>query len=115
MATVRQLLDEHPDITGLVVQNEPIIGPLLDVLRRLGRRVPDDMSLVAICADDVAERQVPQLSSVSIPAERIGDQAVESLITKLEGGDVPALTLLPPALTARESSCQAPHRDLTTA
>ena len=44
-------------ITGLVVQNEPIIGPLLDVLRRLGRRVPEDMSLVAICADDVAERQ----------------------------------------------------------
>jgi DNA-binding LacI/PurR family transcriptional regulator len=113
--TVRQLLDEHPDITGLVVQNEPIIGPLLDVLRRLGRRVPEDMSLVAICADDVAERQVPQLSSVSIPAERIGEQAVESLITKLEGGDIPALTLLPPALTARESSCQAPHRDLTTA
>jgi DNA-binding LacI/PurR family transcriptional regulator len=115
LQTVRRLLDEHPDITGLVVQNEPIIGPLLDVLRRLGRRVPEDMSLVAICADDVAERQVPQLSSVSIPAERIGGQAVESLISKLEGGDVAALTLLPPALTARESSCRAPHSDLTTA
>ncbi len=113
--TVEQLLRDHPGITGLVVQNEPIIGPLLDVLRRLGRRVPEDMSLVAICADDVAERQVPQLSSVTIPAERIGQQAVESLITKLEGGDVPELTLLPPNLTARGSSCQAPQGDLTTA
>jgi DNA-binding LacI/PurR family transcriptional regulator len=73
------------------------------------------MSLVAICADDVAERQVPQLSSVTIPAEQIGDQAVEALIAKLEGGDVPALTLLPPTLTARASTCQARHGDLTTA
>jgi DNA-binding LacI/PurR family transcriptional regulator len=98
-----------------VVQNEPIIGPLLDVLRRLGRRVPEDMSLMAICADDVAERQVPQLSSVTIPAERIGGQAVESLIAKLEGSAVPELTLLPPKLTARGSTCEAPHGDLTTA
>ncbi|MFD7160696.1 LacI family DNA-binding transcriptional regulator [Kribbella sp. NPDC059898] len=102
--TVEGLLREHPDLSGLVVQNEPIIGPLLDVLRRLGRRVPEDMSLVAICADDVAERQVPQLSSVTIPAEQIGALAVESLIAKLEGGAVPELTLLPPALTARGSS-----------
>ncbi|HWD79680.1 MAG TPA: LacI family DNA-binding transcriptional regulator [Kribbella sp.] len=113
LQTVGQLLHEHPDLTGLVVQNEPIIGPLLDVLRRLGRRVPEDMSLVAICADDVAERQVPQLSSVTIPAEQIGAQAVESLIAKLEGGIVPELTLLPPTLTARGSS--GPHSDRTTA
>ncbi|MFF0267234.1 LacI family DNA-binding transcriptional regulator [Kribbella sp. NPDC004536] len=112
LQTVGQLLAEHPDLTGLVVQNEPIIGPLLDVLRRLGRRVPEDMSLVAICADDVAERQVPQLSSVTIPAEQLGAQAVESLITKLSGGTVPELTLLLPALTARGSS--GPHSDRTT-
>ena len=61
------------------------------------------------------ERQVPQLSSVTIPAERIGDQAVESLITKLAGGDVPELTLLPPTLTARGSTCPAPQTDRTTA
>jgi DNA-binding LacI/PurR family transcriptional regulator len=108
--TVEQQLDEHPDITGLDVQNEPNIGPLLDVLRRLGRRVPEDMSVVAICADDVAERQVPQLSSVTIPADQIGAQAVESLITKLEGGEVPDLTLLPPTLTARGSTAQLHSR-----
>lgn len=113
LETVGQLLHDHPDLTGLVVQNEPIIGPLLDVLRRLGRRVPEDMSLVAICADDVAERQVPQLSSVTIPAEQMGTLAVESLIAKLAGSPVPELTLLPPTLTARGSS--GPHSERTTA
>ncbi|WP_433159329.1 LacI family DNA-binding transcriptional regulator [Kribbella sp. CA-247076] len=114
LGTVERLLHDHPGITGLVVQNEPIIGPLLDVLRRLGRRVPEDLSLVAICADDVAERQVPRLSSVTIPAERIGEQAVESLITKLAGGDVAELTLMPPTLTARGSSGRADDRDPAT-
>ncbi|GAA1592691.1 LacI family DNA-binding transcriptional regulator [Kribbella hippodromi] len=104
LQTVQQLLHDHPGITGLVVQNEPIIGPLLDVLRRLGRRVPEDMSVLAISADDVAERQVPQLSSVTIPAEEIGEQAVLSLIAKLEGSPVPELTLVPPTLTPRASS-----------
>jgi LacI family transcriptional regulator, galactose operon repressor len=108
LGTVEQLLRDHPGITALVVQNEPIIGPLLDVLRRLGRRVPEDMSLLAICADNVAEEQTPQLSSVAIPADEIGQQAVESLITKLAGNDVPAMTLLPPQLTARASTCPAP-------
>lgn len=107
LSTVEQLLEEHPGITGLVIQNEPIIGPLLDVLRRLGRRVPEDMSLMAICADDVAERQVPQLTSVAIPADEIGTRAVESLIAKLEGAQVPAMTLLPPQLTPRASTRQA--------
>jgi DNA-binding LacI/PurR family transcriptional regulator len=108
LSTVEQLLREHPGITGLVVQNEPIIGPLLDVLRRLGRRVPDDMSLMAICTDDFAEGQVPQLSSVALPADAIGLQAVEMLISKLEGGQVPAMTLLPAQLTARASTCPPP-------
>jgi DNA-binding LacI/PurR family transcriptional regulator len=110
LQTVETLLDDHPDLTGLVIQNEPIIDPLLDVLRRLGRRVPEDMSLVAICADDVAERPVPQLSSVTIPADRIGALAVESLIKKLENSPVPALTLLPPTLTPRGSTTHRPAR-----
>ena len=90
------------------MQNEPIIGPLLDVLRRLGRRVPEDMSLTAICADDVAERHVPHLTSVTLPADEIGQQAVEMLIAKLEGGQAAAMTLVPAQLTARASTSAAP-------
>ena len=114
LGTVEELLREHPGITGLVVQNEPIIGPLLDVLRRLGRRVPEDMSLMAICADDVAERHVPHLSSVSLPADEIGQQAVEMLIAKLEGSQTAAVTLVPAQLTARASTCVAPDGQART-
>lgn len=114
LATVEQLLRDEPELTGMVVQNEPIIGPLLDVLRSLGRRVPEDMSVLAICADDVAEGQRPRLSSVAIPADEIGQQAVELLIGKLDGLAPPAGTLVPAVLTPRGSSGPAPQPDRST-
>ena len=58
----------------------------------LGRSVPRDVSVVAICPDEVAERSTPPLDSVLIPAEEVGNRAVELLMRKIEGGAVPDAT-----------------------
>ncbi|MEV0967724.1 LacI family DNA-binding transcriptional regulator [Microtetraspora glauca] len=102
--TVKVLLDEHPDLTGLVVHNEAAVGHVLGALRILGRRVPEDVSVVAICPDDVAERTSPALTSVLVPAEEVGSQAVRLLMAKLDGAAVPESTLLEPRLTIRQST-----------
>ncbi len=99
-----QLLAEHPDLTAVVVHNEPIIGPLVSAFREAGRSVPDDLSVVAICPDELAEHTMPALTSVAIPAEEVGRQAVGLLMAKLGGQPVPAATLLPPRLTPRAST-----------
>ncbi|PWU47573.1 LacI family transcriptional regulator [Micromonospora globispora] len=106
-AMVATLLDEHPDLTGVVVHNEPIVAPIVDAFRRAGRRVPDDLSVVAICPDELAEHAELPLTSVAIPAEEVGKRAVELLMEKLDGHEVPEATLLPPRLTQRAST--APH------
>ncbi|GAA2082050.1 LacI family DNA-binding transcriptional regulator [Actinomadura alba] len=108
-AMVATLLDEHPDLTGVVVHNEPIVAPIVEAFRRAGRRVPEDLSVVAICPDELAEHAELPLTSVAIPAEEVGDRAVELLMQKLEGNEVPAATLLPPRLTRRAST--APRTD----
>jgi DNA-binding LacI/PurR family transcriptional regulator len=107
LRTVTGLLERHPDLTGVVVHNEPTVAPLLDAFATLGRRVPVDVSVVAICPDDVAERAKPRLTSVRIPAEEVGRRAVELVVAKLGGSHVPGATLLPPVLTARESAAAA--------
>jgi len=66
--------------------------------------VPADISVVAICPDEVAERSIPALDSVLIPAEEVGARAVELLIRKIDGGSAPDATLLPPRLTVRAST-----------
>jgi DNA-binding LacI/PurR family transcriptional regulator len=104
LATVEDLLCEQPDLTGIVVHNEPVVQPLLDALAALGRRVPEDVSVVAICPDDLAEHAAPRVTSVAIPAEELGRRAVDLLMAKLAGHDVPDATLLAPRLTPRAST-----------
>jgi len=103
-AVLADVLSGDPEITGLVVHNEAAVAPTLTVLAELGRRVPEDVSVVAICPDQVAMSAVPPLSSVLIPAEEVGRQAVGLLMRKLGGSAVPEATLLIPALTERRST-----------
>ncbi|WP_199440891.1 LacI family DNA-binding transcriptional regulator [Umezawaea beigongshangensis] len=104
LRTVAELLREHPALTGLVVHNEAALGAVVEGLRVLGRRVPEDIAVVAICPDEMAEHLSPPLTSVQVPAEELGARAVDLLMSKLDRTAVPALTLLPPRLTDRASA-----------
>ncbi|WFE40334.1 LacI family DNA-binding transcriptional regulator [Micromonospora sp. WMMD998] len=96
------LLDAHPDVTGLVVQNESAVEPVLAALPLLGRRVPQDVSVVAVCPDELAEPS--GLTCVPVPAEEVGRQAVTLLMRRLRDEPVPEVTLLEPRLTVRDTS-----------
>ncbi|WP_344830535.1 LacI family DNA-binding transcriptional regulator [Actinocorallia longicatena] len=102
--TAERLLALHPELTAIVVHNEPIVAPLVAAFRDLGLRVPEDLSVVALCPDEIAERAPMPLTSVAIPAEELGSRAVQLLMAKLDGRPVPDATLLPPRLTVRSSS-----------
>jgi DNA-binding LacI/PurR family transcriptional regulator len=101
---VAELFARHPRLSALVVHNEAAVGHVLTALRAQGRAVPDDVSVVAICPDELAERSTPPLTSVLIPAEDVGRQAVALLMRKIDGGTVPDATLLDPRLTVRAST-----------
>lgn len=98
------LLARHPCVSGIVVHNEAAVAHVLATLPMLDRRVPAEMSVVAICPDEVAERASPALTSVLVPAEEVGRQAVALLMRKLDGSPVPDATLLDPQLTVRAST-----------
>lgn len=105
---VRDVLDDllaRPRaLTGLVVHNEAILGPLLSELARRGRHVPDDISVLAVCPPDLAVAQSVPLSSVDIPAAELGGLAVELAMRQLDGLAEPEVRLLPPRLTVRGST-----------
>ena len=81
-----RILEERPRTTGLIVQNEAVIPPLLGLLRTAGRTVPEDMSIVAVCPDQIAAQTSPQLTSVNIPAAELGPGAVELLMGRMDDG-----------------------------
>ncbi|MGX6603374.1 LacI family DNA-binding transcriptional regulator [Micromonosporaceae bacterium Da 78-11] len=98
---------ELPGTTAFVVHNEEALRPLLDHLRVTGRRVPEDLSLVAVCPRDVAVTMPFPLTSVDIPAHHVGTLAVETAMGLLDGRPTDPVRLLPPTLVERES-CAAP-------
>jgi DNA-binding LacI/PurR family transcriptional regulator len=99
-----RLLREHPALTGLVVHNEAALDPLLDAFEQLGLRIPEDLSVTAICPPGLAESTRVPLTSVTLPVTEIAARAVELLTREPAGAPVPATTLLPPALTVRAST-----------
>jgi DNA-binding LacI/PurR family transcriptional regulator len=107
--TVKRLFDDHPALTGLVVHNEAAVAPLLETLRGLGRHVPQYVSVVAMCPEDLAGQVSPRLTAVPIPAEEIGRRAVELVMGKLERAEgVPPATLIAPHLLPGESTAAPP-------
>lgn len=108
-----RILADRPDTTGFVVQNESAIGPLLSLLRTSGRTVPEDASVIALCAEQLAEQHAPRLTAVTGPTQELGRVAVEQVMRRLTAsaaGEQPQdeLVLLTPVLTIRESTGPAP-------
>ncbi|MEU5316002.1 LacI family DNA-binding transcriptional regulator [Streptomyces sp. NPDC021056] len=99
-----QLLREQPALTGVVVHNEAILEPLVDAFEQLGLRVPADLSVTAICPDELAGNLRVPVTSVDLPSAEVGTRAVELLMKKLDHKTVPEATLLPPRMTERAST-----------
>ncbi|SOD86199.1 LacI family DNA-binding transcriptional regulator [Streptomyces sp. Ag109_G2-15] len=99
-----RLLREQPALTGVVVHNEAVLEPLIDAFEQLGLRVPGDLSITAICPDETAAALRVPVTSVALPSAELGERAVDLLLRKLTGTEVPEATLLTPHLTNRAST-----------
>lgn len=105
---VDRVLGRLPGVTAFIVHNEVALPGVLATLRERRIDVPRDVSVVAICPQDVALGQPQPLTAVDIPATTIGGVAVEMAMAHLDG-DAPAETrLLSPQLTVRETTGPAP-------
>lgn len=97
-----------PAVTGLIVHNESALAPLISILHSTGRRVPQDMSIVAVCPEDVALGLPVRLTSVNIPAREVGALAVDMVMRLLEDPTNVETCLLAPTITPRESAAGPP-------
>ncbi|CAM5424719.1 LacI family DNA-binding transcriptional regulator [Streptomyces fumanus] len=103
-----RLLRLRPVPTGVVVHNEPLLAPLIESFERLGRRVPGDVSVAAICPDEDALAARVPVTAVGVPCADLGGSAVDLAMRALAGSPGPATTLLPARLTVRASTAPPP-------
>ena len=82
---VDHLMAKVPGLSGLIVYNERALPLVIDRLNGLGLRVPQDVSVVAICPDDEAERLHLPVTCASLPVEELARAAVRLLQRRSTG------------------------------
>jgi LacI family transcriptional regulator len=89
---------------ALICYDDKLALALLDALRRLGIRVPDDVAIVGY--DDVPFAAIanPRLTTVSTPTHELGEVAARGLIGAIQTGRMPPAVLLPVRLAVRDST-----------
>ena len=77
---------------------------LMDELRTVGVRIPDDLGIVGF--DDIPFARIsnPRLTSVSQRSDELGRVSVDFLLSTVERGKLPASQLMPVSLVVRETT-----------
>ncbi|WP_108248639.1 LacI family DNA-binding transcriptional regulator [Planctomonas deserti] len=97
------------DVTALFCFNDDMAMGAMRAFHELGRRVPEDVSVVGFDDTPLSAVWTPSLSSVRIDFQELGRSAFELLTGMHDGrGDLRAVVQLPPLFVQRESS--APPR-----
>lgn len=106
-AAERALTAPGPRPTALICDDDILAAGACKAVRRLGLRVPEDVSVTGFDDLALATAVEPELTTVRLPAERIGERGMAALLAVLAGGS-PERGDLPVTLMARDSSGPAP-------
>jgi DNA-binding LacI/PurR family transcriptional regulator len=104
-AAVLQLLSEHPQITALITPQDSGVPGILRAVSSLGLRIPDDISIVGLLDEAVAEMTTPPLTALTFFSRELGEAAVDMLVAHLNDDALPPQQLLlRPLLQVRGST-----------
>ncbi|NGN64909.1 LacI family transcriptional regulator, partial [Streptomyces sp. A7024] len=95
--------------TALVCDDDVLAAGACKAVRRLGLRVPEDVSVTGFDDLALATAVEPELTTVRLPAEAVGAAGMRALRAVLEG-DRPPGTTVPVSLVVRGSTAAAPRR-----
>lgn len=106
-----EALEKHPKTTAILAPNDTNGIELARVLRRLGRRIPEDISIIG--ADDCdalyGSQEQNIWTTVRVPLQAIGHKAADRLIEQLAQEPAgPHIQTLPVELVVRGTTA-APH------
>ncbi|MEU6283520.1 LacI family DNA-binding transcriptional regulator [Streptomyces sp. NPDC047028] len=106
-ATEAALAAPGPRPTAVICDDDKLAAGAYKALRRLGLRVPDDISVTGLDDLALATALDPELTTVRLDAELFGERGMQALLAVLDGrtpdaGDIPV------ELVVRGSTAPAP-------
>jgi len=101
-AVMRSLLERAPDLDAVSVNSDLMAIAAMDVIRKEGRRVPDDVAVVGYDDLSIAAHSNPPLTTVRQNVPEAGRLLARNLVEYLQTGMVTNVTV-PVELVVRES------------
>ncbi|MEH1125887.1 LacI family DNA-binding transcriptional regulator [Micromonospora sp. CPCC 206061] len=101
----RMLLSSYPEIDAIFCGNDQIATGVANTLRDLGRRIPDDVSIVGYDNwHEFASDCQPPLTTVDLNLQQLGETAVKHLFAALDGQPTSGVIRQPCRLVVRDST-----------
>jgi LacI family transcriptional regulator len=100
------LLEREP--TAIFAGGDALAMGILRGVTRLGRRVPDQLSLIAFGNPDFVRYTTPAMTTIDLPVSQAGQAAVELALRRLQHPEAKEVRTLNTTLLVREST--APPR-----
>jgi DNA-binding LacI/PurR family transcriptional regulator len=102
-ATMRQLLEQAPDLDAVFSNSDLMAMSAMDVLREGGRKVPDDVAVIGYDNLSIAQVSNPPLTTISQNLPQAGRLLAQNLIQYLRTGVV-TNAVVPVELVVRKSA-----------
>jgi len=100
---MEELLARGADIDGVVAANDEMATGAIDVLRKRGLRVPEDVPVTGFDDLMLARLGTPPLTTVAQPFDEVAEWAVCAIEIQKAGGVVPACTQVAARFVRRQS------------
>ncbi|MDT0269946.1 LacI family DNA-binding transcriptional regulator [Streptomyces sp. DSM 44915] len=107
LLAAERALAARPRPTALVCDDDVLAAGACKAVRRLGLRVPEDVSVTGFDDLALATTVEPELTTVSLPAEELGAAGTRALLAVWEGRE-PGDAVLPVRLVPRGSTAAPP-------
>jgi DNA-binding LacI/PurR family transcriptional regulator len=111
-ASVDTLLDRSPAPTAIFCLNDSAAAGVIARAQSRGLRVPEDLSVLGCSDDRCADLIHPALTTMHLPAEEMGGEAVKEIERRVhdtDGRDATRKIILPAHLVERQS-CAPPKQ-----
>ncbi len=76
----KTLIGNHPNLTAVVCANDELAAGVNNIARKMGYRVPEDISLVGYDNDLFTRYMYPKLTTISNPIREMGAMAASKLL-----------------------------------
>jgi DNA-binding LacI/PurR family transcriptional regulator len=109
-AAADEILNRHPGTTAIFAGNDKMALGTMHRLMELGKRVPQDISVVGF--DDIQQMAFvnPSLTTVHLPLYEVGARACEMLVQRIRGKTQKVSERMPAHLVLRDSTSIVPVR-----